>query len=686
MTIPGDYAERVYAGVLGKIIGVYLGRPFEQWLYKDIINKLGEIRGYVNEQLNHPVVITDDDISGTFTFLRALEDHGVSRDLAAEQIGNTWLNYLIEHRTVLWWGGMGNSTEHTAWLRLKAGIPAPKSGSIELNTKVVAEQIGAQIFIDGWAMIAPGNPELAAAFARKAGSVSHDGEAIHGAVMVAAMEAQAFVEQDIDVLIDTGLRYIPADSLIAKMVADIRGWVKADGNWRTTRERIESEYGYAKYGGNCHMIPNHALIHLALLYGKGDFRESLMIVNTSGWDTDCNSANVGCILGIRGGLKGIDGSGYDWRGPVADRLYLPTADGGRTVSDAVRETGVIVNLGRTLAGQDPEYPKDGARFHFSLPGSVQGFRPEADSCKLSNEGGLLAIRWDGGGAAAFTETFLSPEAAKIQGYSVVASPALSPGQTITCRVTSAATNQKSVSLRLGIKAYGPKDESRDLHSPDHKLKPGETQDLSWTVPDLGGWPAYMVGLVANAPTASAIHIDRLDWSGIPTVDLKKPAGSGKIWHKAWVNGADQFEIDGELDYRLVQNRGRGMAIHGCREWTDYRTSATVLPHLGDAAGIAARVQGLGRYYALLLISGNRIRLVKMQDTERLLAEAPFEWMWDGRYELGLEVAGDRIRAGINGQPLFDIKDPGTVLTGGGIALIAEVGRVHFGNVKISPIA
>ena len=28
-TLPSDYEERVYAGVLGKIIGVYLGSPFE---------------------------------------------------------------------------------------------------------------------------------------------------------------------------------------------------------------------------------------------------------------------------------------------------------------------------------------------------------------------------------------------------------------------------------------------------------------------------------------------------------------------------------------------------------------------------------------------------------------------------------------------------------------------------------
>jgi hypothetical protein len=90
--------------------------------------------------------------------LRSLPDHGNDPNLTPEQIGNTWLNYLIERRTILWWGGIGNSTEHTAYLRLKRGIPAPVSGSIELNGKTVAEQIGSQIFIDGWGMIVPGDP------------------------------------------------------------------------------------------------------------------------------------------------------------------------------------------------------------------------------------------------------------------------------------------------------------------------------------------------------------------------------------------------------------------------------------------------------------------------------------------------------------------------------------------------
>ena len=152
-------------------LGVYLGRPFEGWTYEQIMKDLGEIKYYVHDRRdlplhNHQLIVTDDDISGTFTFLRALPDYNNSLDLTPDQIGQTWLNYIIEDRTVLWWGGLGNSTEHTAYLRLKDGITAPRSGSMALNGKVVSEQIGAQIFIEGWGLVAPGNPTLAVDLAR----------------------------------------------------------------------------------------------------------------------------------------------------------------------------------------------------------------------------------------------------------------------------------------------------------------------------------------------------------------------------------------------------------------------------------------------------------------------------------------------------------------------------------------
>ena len=52
-----------------------------------------------------------------------------------KKIGLTWLNYIVENETILWWGGVGNSTEHTAFQNLKNGIHAPHSGSIKNNGK-----------------------------------------------------------------------------------------------------------------------------------------------------------------------------------------------------------------------------------------------------------------------------------------------------------------------------------------------------------------------------------------------------------------------------------------------------------------------------------------------------------------------------------------------------------------------
>ncbi len=270
MKLPDDYRERVYAGVLGKIIGVYLGRPFEGWSHQRITRELGAITGYVHDRLGQPLVVTDDDITGTFTFLRALPDNANRRDLSAPEIGQTWLNYIIEGKTILCWGGMGESTEHTAFLRLKDGIQAPQSGSRELNGRIVSEQIGAEIFADGWALVSPGDPELAARLAGEAARVSHDGEAVYAAQVIAAMEAEAFTESDMSRLIDSALRLIPADSTIKRVTDEVREWCARDTEWRTTRALIEEKHGYARYGGHVPVVSNFAVVRRFSIDVRGD--------------------------------------------------------------------------------------------------------------------------------------------------------------------------------------------------------------------------------------------------------------------------------------------------------------------------------------------------------------------------------------------------------------------------------
>ena len=97
MKLDKVFEEKVYAGVLGKIIGVYLGRPFEGWTYERIMKDLGPVNYYVNEQLGVPLLVTDDDITGTFSFVRALSDYNHDVNITSKQIGQTWLNNIIEN-------------------------------------------------------------------------------------------------------------------------------------------------------------------------------------------------------------------------------------------------------------------------------------------------------------------------------------------------------------------------------------------------------------------------------------------------------------------------------------------------------------------------------------------------------------------------------------------------------------
>lgn len=701
MTIPQDYDERVYAGVLGKITGVYLGRPIEGWSHDRIAAELGDITYYIHEKRGVPLVVTDDDISGTFTFLRALEDYGATREIAPQQIGQSWLNYIIDGRTILWWGGMGRSTEHTAYLRLKSGIPAPASGSIETNGKLVAEQIGAQIFIDGWAMVAPGDPELAADLARRAGSVSHDGEAIYAAQVIAAMEAQAFVEPDLEKLFDCAVSFIPRDSVIARVIHDVREWHGQHGDWRATRTLIDQHYGYHIYGGACHVVPNHALIIQALLYGDDDFQRSLMIVNTSGWDTDCNSGNVGCLLGIKNGLAGID-AGPDFRGPIADRMYLSSAEGGRCITDAATEAIRVSNLGRALAGVDPVVPKDGARFHFELPGSVQGWQAEqapesAGKLWPDNVAGQSATGWrslalhythvaPGAPARATTETFIPPEAINMPGYRLLASPTLYPGQTVRARASTDAANDAPVTTGLFLRVYDGDDELAMVEGPSATLLPGQAHDFIWPIPDTGGQPIAQIGLEIRSASVAAgtLYLDSLGWDSEPNVTLGRPAAGGKMWRRAWVSGVDHDESWGRTVYRAVQDSGIGLLMHGTEEWKDYRITTSFTPHMVRSAGIAARVQGLRRYYALLFAPEGKLQIVKALDGRRILDQCDFPWQFDTTHDLALEVTGNRIRAWVDGQRYMDIEDPDRPLLNGGIALVCEEGHLESGAVTVQP--
>ena len=696
MSLQQDYLERVYAGVLGKLIGVFLGRPFENWTHQRIMAELGTIEYYVHDRLGVPLVVTDDDVAGTFTFLRAFDEHGVKPELSSEEIGKTWLNNIVENRAILWWGGSGNSSEHTAWLNLKRGIPAPASGSIAVNGQTVAEQIGAQIFIDGWAMVSPGQPELAARLAEQAATVSHDGEAVHAAKLLAAMEAEAFVSDDVEHLLEVGLSVIPKDSLIARLISDVRHWHAELPEWRDCRQRIQDHYGYDKFPGNCHVVPNHALIIMSLLYAPDDLQKALMIVNTSGWDTDCNSGNLGCLLGIKLGLAGVD-AGPDWRGPIADRMLISSADGGSAVTDAVRIAYQIAGFGYQLAGMPaPDAPKNGALFHFSLPGSVQGF--EADSGKgspgalsVENTGGALALRIrslaPGQTLAAMTPTFSPSNAPQMPVYELMATPLVYSGQWIETKLAAEPDNSAPVSVNLRVNVYGKGDTLNTIDGEPQTLSPGQSTLLRWRLPDTGGQPIQQIGLslTTTAPQAKGtVLVDYLRVDGAPELRLRRPDEGGDFWRFAWINSVSIFSKNFPAAFRISQSVGEGIIIHGTRQWSDYTVSSSIAVHLGHEGGLVFRVQGLRRFYAMLLSRDGYLRLVKVRDGKRtVLAEQAYAWALERPYLMSVTLNGNQIGCSIEGQSVFSVRDVTQPYENGGIGLLINEGALSTSEIRVS---
>ncbi|MFF5991189.1 ADP-ribosylglycohydrolase family protein [Prauserella flavalba] len=685
-----DYARQVYAGVLGKIIGVYFGRPVEGWSYPAIRERFGELEYFACGELGVPLVVPDDDISGAFVFPRAILDNA-GRGVTAADVGRTWLNYIVENRTVLWWGGLARSTEHTAFLRLKDGVDPPRSGSIALNGRSMAEGVGAQIFIDGWALACPGDPERAVALARAAGSVSHDGFAVESAAFLAGMEAAAFGERDLAKLLELGLSSVTDDRVRALVTATVEQ-CEATGDWRRVRDWIEREHGYHRYPGNSPAATNLAAVLMALLMAGDDFQRSLTLVVSAGWDTDSNAGNVGCLNGIRLGLDGIE-AGVDLRGPVADRMLVVSADGGECVTDAVRETRRLLASAAALRGEPA--PRDLPRYAFELPGSTQGWLPHHDArhaqalTGLRNPGGGLRLEFArlarGARAAAAVEVFASPVPTGAAGtslFEVVGSPALYPGQTVRAVVDVPAG--PAPSLAFFVEHYGDDGVVHTLRGALRPLHAGENT-LVWDVPATGGQAVYRFGVELTSARRLDGHVTvrSVDWRGAPKdfvlgrADELSPALTPWTtvtgWLKTFVSSAANLAPDYTTTFTVSHPEANGVVTTGTRDWTDYSVASTITFNMHDAAGLVARARGHRRYYAAVLRAGRAQLLRRVDGTEHIVADAPFAYEIDAVHALEFTVRGSALTLRIDGEAVATGTDD--MLPSGGAGFLIDRGSV-----------
>ncbi|MBI4578217.1 MAG: ADP-ribosylglycohydrolase family protein [Planctomycetes bacterium] len=102
---------------------------------------------------------------------------------------------------------------------------------------------------------------------------------------------------------------------------------------------------------------NTAAIVGSLLYGRGDFVETIRLAFNFGWDADCNAATAGCIVGVMKGRRWIDAQGWQIKDLYRNtcRPGLPTDETitryGQRLADVAR-TVILKNGGEEIATTD----------------------------------------------------------------------------------------------------------------------------------------------------------------------------------------------------------------------------------------------------------------------------------------------------------------------------------------------
>ena len=154
------------------------------------------------------------------------------------------------------------------------------------------------------------------------------------------MESAAFVIRDANALLDIGLSKIPEDCRVARSVNIVREAHKNGVSWQDCREalvRDSADLGWFQAPANI------GFVTLGLLYGAGDFKQSLIYAINCGDDTDCTGATLGSLMGIMGGMDAIP---EDWRAYIGYGIksICLTNGHGPFPRDCAELTECIMNL------------------------------------------------------------------------------------------------------------------------------------------------------------------------------------------------------------------------------------------------------------------------------------------------------------------------------------------------------
>lgn len=310
LEIPCDIIlDKVRGGVLGQIIGNLNGLPHE-FKYD---NEPGNVTDYVPSLPDG--AFTDDDTDIEWVYINHMQKAN-ELFLGSEQLADIWKASFNQR---IWC-----SNGYVRRL-LDIDIHPPYTGSIALNPWAEFN-ISGQFISETFGLICPAMPQSAARLGLNYTHVTIGAEPAQTTQFYTTMIAMSYVENDINKLLEAGYGVLDPNSKIRTIIDDIKKWHKENPeDWRKTRRLLREKYtqaGGSRRDNNGYELITGATV-AAMLYGKGDFVQTLQTGFNYGWDCDNVTATMGTMIGTMMGYKQMMAQGWD----ILDRYQNISRDG-----------------------------------------------------------------------------------------------------------------------------------------------------------------------------------------------------------------------------------------------------------------------------------------------------------------------------------------------------------------------
>jgi len=312
--------DKVLGGWYGRICGCLLGKPVEGIMsdeLQEILKRTGnypmiryidkeEITEEVAKGISYPIagcayprdfgrMPPDDDTNYMILGLRILKWYG--RDFTSENVASAWLNTQIKNAYC--------TAERVAYRNFVNGYFPPVSAEYKNPYR---EWIGAQIRGDFFGYINPCDPETAAEMAHRDACISHIKNGIYGEMWISAMIAAAYGSIDVEDVIRRGMAEIPSGSRLYEALVNILAKYKSGVSAEDCFDDIHHRWDERNGHDWTHTVSNAEIVAASLLYGEKNYASSVGLAVQTGFDTDCNGATVGSILGVLLGYNALPAS------------------------------------------------------------------------------------------------------------------------------------------------------------------------------------------------------------------------------------------------------------------------------------------------------------------------------------------------------------------------------------------